>query len=362
MKKVTCFICSMGSGGAEHQMSILATMLVEKGYDVELVTFSGDEYHYPISEQVRRIRIAKTENKILKFLSIFWFFLTHKTNCVISFGQRENLFALVPLVFRPKIKVIAGERNFTIGTISQTERILLNYLYWRADYIVPNSYSQRDHILECKPRFADKVVTITNYTDTSQYTYIPPVNEDVVKIGIFCRYHKQKNYERFAVVVKRLKESGYTQLHIDWFGNLGNGDHPNKDYIIFRRMVEEYNIGDILHLNNHIKNVSLVMPQYDAICVPSLHEGWSNTISEGICCGRPMLVSDVSDNGRMVINGENGFLFNPLEEDEMYKAFVKFLSISFRERELMGKHSREYAYKLFDLDEFITKYVKLIEN
>ena len=81
----------MGCGGAEHQLAILTSMLSRKGYKVELVTYGGKEDHYPIDNQVKRIRIANTSNRIGKFLSIFWFFLTHSTDCVISFTQRVNL-------------------------------------------------------------------------------------------------------------------------------------------------------------------------------------------------------------------------------------------------------------------------------
>lgn len=352
----------MGSGGAEHQMSILTTMLAERGYNIELVTFSGEGYHYSVSEKVSRIRIAKTDNRILKFLSIFWFFLTHKTDCVISFGQRENMLALIPLVLRPKIKVIAGERNFTVGKQSNVERILFRYLYKRADFIVPNSYSQGEYISAQQPRLSRKIVTITNYTDIKEYHYLKPIEKEIVKIGVFCRYSQQKNYVRFAQVVKMLKDDGYT-FQIDWYGNMCDSKgRYNADYIAFALLVEKYNIGSVLKLNDHIKNVKDVIPLYDALCVPSLHEGWSNSISEGICCGRPMLVGDVSDNKRMVHCNKNGFLFNPTDIQSMYNAFTAFLNLCYSERVKMGECSRKYALQLFCEENFVKSYIKLIED
>ena len=35
MKRVTLFIAALSSGGAEHQLTILANLLVERGYEVE---------------------------------------------------------------------------------------------------------------------------------------------------------------------------------------------------------------------------------------------------------------------------------------------------------------------------------------
>ena len=352
----------MGSGGAEHQVATLTTMLSGKGYNTEVVTFSGQKDHYQLDGRVNRIRIAHNSNRLVKLLSIFWFFLTHKTDCVISFGQRVNLLCIIPLLLRPRVKVIAGERNFTVGEPDKIERMLFKYLYKRANFIVPNSYSQGEHILACNPEYADKVITIINYTDTEQYTYSLPIRRDIVNIGVFCRYDKQKNYERFAVVVKMLKDCG-CQLHIDWYGSVENDKGGyNQDYLKFKTLVKEYGIGDIIQLHNHINNVRDLMPQYDALCLPSLYEGWSNTISEGICCGRPMLVSDVSDNNRMVRHRENGVLFDPIDENSIYNAFVEFLALSYADRLQMGERSREIACELFDADKFVDSYIGLIEN
>lgn len=360
-KNITCFITSLSSGGAEHQLTELSRMLVERGYNVTITTFADVDDHYSCASGITRKRIAPNKGRIRKILSIFWYFLRVKTDVVISFGQRENVLVLIPLVVRPRVKVIAGERNFTINKSNRIERVLFKLLYKRANFIVPNSYSQRAYILNKHPKYLDKVVTITNYTDLSLYKYEEPSYNEVPRIGIFCRYNKQKNYSRFAMVVKQLKENGF-HFYIDWYGNTEQKGKPNNDYEIFKSLVEDYNIGDVIHLHNHIKHVHKQIPLYDAICVPSLHEGWSNTISEGICCGRPMLVSDVSDNGIMVRDNINGFLFNPQDTDSMYKAFVKFLSMDHDDRKNMGLKSREYACKLFDSNIFISNYIQLIEH
>ena len=97
------------------------------------------------------------------------------------------------------------------------------------------------------------------------------------------------------------------------------------------------------------------------MCLPSLHEGFSNSISEYICCGRPVICSDVSDNSVMVHDGENGFLFDPLNVESIMEAFVRYFDISFEQRDKMGVRSREIAESLFDKDKFIESYIKLIE-
>ena len=360
-KNITFFICSMSSGGAEHQVAILSDLLVKENYDVTITTFGDTKDHYPINKNIKRVRLAEEKPRWIKFLAIFWYLLTIKTDVVISFTQRANFFTLIPLCFR-RVRVIAGERNFSVGKPLMKEKILHKWLYRRANIIVPNSFSQKDYIIEHTPRLKNKVVTITNYTDLQKFKYsILPCN-DIIRVGVFGRYNSQKNYPRLIRAVRELKDLGHTKFCIECYGNHhSKGNQMNSSYIEYKTLVEELGVGDVIHLNDHVQNVAELMPTFDAICLPSLYEGWSNSISEAICCGKPMLVSNVSDNAHMVYDGENGYLFNPESVDTIVEAFVKFFNLDADQRRAMSLKSREIAEQLFDKEEFVAKYIKLIE-
>ena len=359
-KRITCFICGLSSGGAEHQISILSNLLTKNGEEVTLVTFADVEDHYDLSEGIRRVRIAKGCNRLVKLIGVFFYFLFTRSHCVISFGQRENLLCLIPLLFRPKIKIIAGERNFTKGRKSAVEKILMTSLYYRADYIVPNSFSQRDHILSQKSMWENKVKTITNYTDISLYSCSEIINNIKPKIGIFARYSEQKNYVRFADAIQILKKEFGAIFKVEWFGSVSQKGAYVEDYIKFKAIIDEKELSDVLILHDHVKDVPSMMSKYDAICLPSMWEGFSNTISEAICCGKPMIVSDVSDNSIMVRDGVNGFIFNPYDIDDICNAFRRYFNTSQYERMNMAQSSRKIAEKLFSEETFIEAYLTFI--
>ena len=128
------------------------------------------------------------------------------------------------------------------------------------------------------------------------------------------------------------------------------------------RLVEDYKIGDVITLNDQTREVAKLIPGFDVMCLPSLAEGFSNSISEYICCGKPVICSDVADNHIMVKEGENGFLFNPYNIDEMVDAFMKFFNLSTLEKEEMGSRSRQIAESLFDKEAFTKEYITLIES
>ena len=371
MSHVTCFTESLGGGGAEHQMVILAGMLAENGYDVSLVTYASLPDHYSTPAGVKRIDIGRTQIKgrklkaIVKILKCFHYFLWLKTDCVIAYRQCANLRVLPPMFFRrrKKVRVICSDRNTSL-TVSFKHKMLLFFLYKRADYIVPNSRTETDFIAHYKPQLIPKLRTIHNYTDLQQFaTSSMPKNLETIKIAIFSRYSSQKNPIGFAKAMRELKGKTSQHFEVHWYGAQmeANGGYDNA-YLAARQAVVDYEVEDEIKLIPAVKNPAALMGDYHVVCLPSLYEGFSNSIAEGICSGKPMLVSDVSDNSVMVHEGENGFLFDPNDSDGICNAFLKFFNLSYNEMLRMAGRSREIAEDLFDREHFIKQYIVLIEK
>lgn len=364
MKKIHCFIASLAGGGAEHQIAVLSELLSEEGYDVTLVTYNDIPDHYNLPSAVKRIRLNVRGNRIMKQIKIMKYLITIKTDCLISFREQMNFIALWAMMFRPFVKVIAGERNFTIGQPTRYLWWNMKLLYRRANYIVPNNYSQENYLIKHAPHLKNKIHTIINYTDLHSFFAIPlpPFNE-VTYIGVFARFFPQKNYRRFAYAVKKLKELNSVKFKIVWFGTFYEKDGSEKiGYKEMREIVNDLDITDVLELRNSVKNVHKEITYFHALCLPSLYEGFSNSIAEGICSGRPMLVSNVSDNSIMVKEGVNGFLFNPTSEDEIVTALLNFINLTYQQKVDMGNKSRDIAETLFDRNNFVNSYIKLIEQ
>lgn len=371
MIHVTCFTESLGGGGAEHQMVILAGMLAEKGYNVSLVTYASLPDFYATPHDVKRVDIGATRAKgrrlkaFVKLLKCFHYFLWVKTDCVISYRQCANLRVLPPMFLRSRkrIRVICSDRNTSLF-VSFRHKLLLNGLYRRADFIVPNSQTETEFIARHKPQLKTKLHTIHNYTDLRQFSVSEiPSDLSVIRIAVFGRYSSQKNPIGLVKAMHELKKKTDHPFEVHWYGDQkGNVEGFNTEYLTLRETVEEIGIGDVIVLHPAVKNPALLMNNYHAVCLPSLYEGFSNSIAEGICCGKPMLVSDVSDNPIMVHEGENGFLFNPREINDICDAFLRFFRLSYLDMCQMARRSRVIAESLFDKEHFIEQYINLIEQ
>jgi glycosyltransferase involved in cell wall biosynthesis len=363
MKKILFLGAGLSSGGAEHQCAQLMSMLVDKGYSVTYASFGDVEDHYAVSPLVKRIQLAPKRSTIRKIMAVERYLLRVKTDVIVAFSQRMSVLTLLPLLFRPKIKVISGERNFTIGTPDKFEKILIKTgLYRRSNFIVPNNYSQARYLSVKMPSIKGRIRVITNYTDIDKYSFTAVPNNVVTKIGIFCRFEEQKNFHRLLDALYIINKRYSFNYHVDWYGNHTFYSKAQKQY--FENgisKINEYQLEQYLTIHEPTHEVAKLISSFDVMCLPSLHEGFSNSISEYISCGRPVLCSDVSDNSIMVHDGKNGFLFDPLNVESIVNAFRKYFQTSFEERSKMGKISREIAERLFDKDRFINSYIDLIE-
>lgn len=364
MKKILFVDSSFGSGGAEHQCTQLMNMLVEKGYQVTALTFGDITDHYYLSPMIVRKHLAPQKSTFQKILAVERFLLFAKADVVIAFSQRLSVLTLFPLLLRPFIKVISSERNYTNGRSDKFEKILIRTkIYQRANYIIPNNYSQGHYLSNIMPSIANRIHVITNFTDINTYKSTPVPNNEVTRIGIFCRFEKQKNFHRFLEALHMLNQKRKIKYHVDWYGN---HTFTNKEQILYYEqglsMIVEYVLEPYFSIHDATKEVDKLIPSFDVMCLPSLHEGFSNSISEYICCGRPVICSDVSDNHVMVHEDENGFLFDPLNVNSIVDALCRYFDTDYNKRNSMGINSRSIAESLFDKENFINSYIKLIES
>lgn len=364
-KKIHCYISSLSGGGAEHQMAYLCNFLAEDGYDVTLITLLNKPDKYDVSPLVKRFCFNYNQSstklqKLIKRIYIYFYFLFLKTDCVISYLIGSNAQVLRPMKLRPRTKVIVSERNMICWGLSKREDYIYGNLYNRANYIVPNSYAMALFFKEHYPNLISKVYTITNYTDIDKYAPSPLPLGDILQVGIFARYQKQKNYERFAQMLKVVKNHTNRSFHVHWYGDIESPE-AQLDIKNFRNLISTLGINDVITLHGFVKDVPLVMKSLDVICLPSIYEGFSNSIAEAICCGKPVIAGDVSDNSTMVKDGINGYLFNPYDVRDMAQTFLKCLNMQNSQLLKMSKESRSRAEDIFSKKLFVQKYIDLIE-
>lgn len=356
MKRIILFIDSLTQGGAQRQIVGLACLLQEKGYCVHVLTYYDFPFYAPdldthkVSHQV----IEDARKTIKRIINVRKALKRYAPDIVISYLDTPNMLACIAKMSGTRFKLIVSERN-TTQRLSFKTRIKF-WLFRYADAIVPNSYTQAQYVSCHYPKLAQKIHVITNFVDMHLFKKtICYKHHQILKIIGVGRMDPQKNIPQLINAVYQIRERGIMVI-VDWYGRKTK---YTDDYV---DMVKQYKIQEIFKFHDPIHDIADKYYESDLFCLPSLYEGYPNVLCEAMACGLPVICSDVCDNGTIVENEENGFLFNPKDLSSLVSAIIRFYGLSEEKRRSMSKCSRKIAESKFASTGFVQKYISLIEK
>ena len=362
MKKILCLIDTLGvGGGAERQMLGLAIFLKEMGYDVDLVA-----YHNEVS-YVELIRQANLNVEILNVKNSKWAKLcavrqyiksSGGYDCVIAYKDGASIISCLLKLLGDKFRLIVSERNTNQG-ISKRDRLKF-FLYRFADYIVPNAHAQEEFIKQNFPQLKNKVVTITNYTDTSHFHPVETVSNDKLNVLTVARVASQKNILNYLEAIYLLKQKGYgDKAHFDWYGKVQQGEEEYAEMCY--KKVKELSLDDMIDFHPATQKVAKCYQNCDVFCLPSNYEGFPNVVCEAMSCAKPIACSRVCDNPHIVQEDINALMFNPQDVNSICTVLMRMIDMPQSQRVEWGISSRSIAETLFSKETFVQKYIRLIE-
>lgn len=357
MKRVLCLIENLGSGGAERQLTGLAVMLKQQGYEVEVCYYVNKDFYKPFLQEnsVDSCFLEEASNPKKRFFSLKKHIKEFQPDTVISYSASSSMIVCLLKLLGAKFNLIVSERN-TTQQLNWRERLRFTLYKW-ADHIVPNSHSQGEFIDKHFHGLTNKVNVITNFVDTEKFSpsnELKPVHEETRMVCV-GRLMPQKNIPRFMEAINMVVKDGYN-LHVDWFGQDLEDEYSKECHAA----LDKYYLNDVFVFH---KPSSSIQDEYriaGVFCLPSLYEGFPNVLCEAMSCGLPVLCSRVCDNPSIVEECENGFLFNPAHSEEMAKVIEQYLLLSQSKKMAMAHRSREIAIGLFSKESFIDKYLELI--
>ena len=358
MKRILCLIESLGSGGAERQLTGLAVMLKQHGYQVEVWYYVQKEFYvsYLLENGVVARFLIDAGNPYTRLFSIRKHIRTYNPDTVISYSVATNMITCTMKLLGAKFNLIVSERNTTQQIDNRVRQRF--FLYKWANHVVPNSFSQKLFIERNFPELLSKVKVITNFVDTNKFF---PVHQQNFLNGSFTRILSvgrmvpQKNILNYLTAISKLVDQGY-KVQVDWYGQDQNDLYSEKCHAL----IKDYQLEGVFTFHSPSSNIQDEYRKVDVFCLPSVYEGFPNVLCEAMSCGKPVLCSCVCDNPSIAQDGKNGFLFNPRNIDDMVDTIKRYLDLTENEKTMMGKVSREIALDLFSKDKFIKRYKEII--
>lgn len=363
MKRILCLIDTLGiGGGAERQIAGLAKFLSEKGYDVSLAYYHNSKSYPDLTQQsnLKIIPLLANDDKLSKLIAVRRHIKSvGGYDWVIAYKDGPTIISCLLKLMGGKFRLIVSERN-TNQKISKKDKLKF-LLYRLADYVVPNSHAQEDFIKQNFPKLQNKVVTITNFTDTSHFHPVKNIYRDKLNILTVGRITPQKNVLKYLEALNLLMRNGYAdKVQLNWYGDAQAGDDAYKIACLSR--VEELELQNFIKFHPATKDIVKQYQECDIFCLPSIYEGFPNVVCEAMSCGKPIVCSRVCDNPHIVHENTNGIFFDPTDIQSIYSALKIIIDTPLDRLSEWGKNSRIISESMFSKDVFVQKYIDIIES
>ncbi len=195
----------------------------------------------------------------------------------------------------------------------------------------------------------EQVVSLEGYTiikgagvDTKKIT---PNNfkEGTVTIVLVARMLWDKGVGEFVEAARIVKRGADAEFILVGGIDLGNPMGIEDD--ILHDWVEE----GVVKWLGYSDNVIDILSQAHIACLPSYREGLPKSLIEAASAGLPIVTTDVPGCREVVHHNINGLLVPPKNSVLLADALL-FLIKNSKVREAMGRESRKYAVKRFDLE------------
>ena len=211
------------------------------------------------------------------------------------------------------------------------------------------------------PVDTERFVPRKNSGSSLMRRYGIPEGEDqflLMTLGRISVGSRHKGYDRLLGIMADLKKENISLV----IGGAGNDlarlerrviDEGLKNCVFFTGAIPEKDLVDVYNLADLFVLVSERGK--------GKGEGVPLTPLEAASCGVPIIVGNDDGSQEAVIQGENGYVVSPGDEEDL-KRRILFLQNNSSIRNEMGRKAREFVIKNFSLGAFKNKHEKLLND
>ena len=317
--KISFFIGSMISGGAERVISLLANEYAQNGWNVEIVLMLKNEVNrkqFVLDSRIQIVDLSIKEGaykrNALKWLkSIRHYVKKEKPDCIISFIGRINALVLTATM-GVNIPILVSERNDPKHDgRSKLMQWYCNRIYRRASAIV----YQTNYEKSCFDRRLDeKSYIIPNPVEVvDDYNK----NENEFEISTAGRLVKQKNHALLIEAISYVKEQ-FPQVRCYIYGE-------GTLRCQLEQQVTQLGLNKYVFLPGNKTDINNWVAKSSIFVMPSDYEGLSNALIEAMMQGKACISTNYPGANELIKNGENGLIVHCGDSKELAYAINTLL-------------------------------------
>jgi len=342
-------LASLGSGGAERVVSLLANKMAERGYQVEIICLKFNDVYYQTDSRVKvTLAMQQTKNRLTE---VFWlrkYLKQQKPDVVIPFTEGVYCFTILSLL-GTGTPIIASER-LDPAAMSSTRKVLKRLLLPFAEWLVVQTQSIKDYF----PKSIQKKTSII-YNPVNEESLSPtlPSREGrlnrIISVG---RLYPQKNQEMMIRAFAKVADE-FPDWQLVIFG-----EGPLRAELEF--LVSSFKLQNRVFLPGRTDRVIEELRKSKIFCMSSDYEGMSNAMIEAICVGLPIISTNVSGTEELIRDGENGFIVEIGGEERFTNCISQLISSPSLQDNMSVKNIQ--LAKIFNIDHIVDEWISLINT
>jgi glycosyltransferase involved in cell wall biosynthesis len=335
--KITLFIYSLTTGGAERVATDLAGYFANQGYVVTILTMvSAEKDFYRVHPDVSRVSLGMAGvsknlfealcNNIKRIFRLRKYLKSTKPTVVISLMTRANILAVFASIGLPSILFISEHIYSQKISSKGVWNMIRSWSYRLADRLVVLTEKNADWIRQ--NTLARKVDVIPNpicwplsiqEPIIKPGSYFPAERKILLAVG---RLVRQKGFdlliESFSVIADKYKDWDLVIL----------GDGPEK--IMIEGLIKKHDVlKGRVHLPGIVGNIGDWYANADLFVLSSRYEGFPKTVLETLASGCPVVSFDCNAGPSDIIrDGVDGLLVPPENVQALTETLAKMINNS----------------------------------
>lgn len=344
MKKIMIHINSLGKGGAERVVSLLAGCFQQDKIQVVIATLWQEKEEYPLAEGVKRIHVGLTkEEESASSLKQQWIRLKNlrralrkeKPDILLSFCAKANYRALMA-AWETGCPVVASVRNDPKIDYVGRKKQLLNKLFLnKAAGCVFQTEEARDFFDQ---KLQKKGIIICNpVNERFLQAERKPAEKKIVCVG---RLVKQKNQMLLVKAFEGILQA-YPDYHLYLYGD-GSNDECKEELqqYVKQGRVKEIPLTERIHFMGLSSSLEKDMANAAMFVLPSNYEGMPNALMEAMALGIPVISTDCPCGGSRywITPGKTGQLVAVGDVKGLQRAMEEYIQYP-KQAEAMGREA-----------------------
>jgi glycosyltransferase involved in cell wall biosynthesis len=334
--KVTLLIDSLGSGGAQQQLALVAGQLVQRGVVVQVVWYTQGKAFVALPDGVVARQMQRHHPRNPAWLLALRRELAD-SDLVHAWMESPSAYAAVALAGLRKRPALVSGIRCSLPTLLARKPFAAMQLAaaWASDAVVSNSADvlpwlrsrgvAADRLYHTPNSLAPKWQHLQASTPAEQALVLTQVGCDpaqppILLVGRFDRWKNQDGLVRALAIVQRRGQVAVPPVLL-----LGALEDPARVAHV-RLLASQHGLS--LVIGQPVPNVSVYMQAARLLVLCSHAEGSPNVVLEGLAAGANVVATAVGEVPNLIRAGQTGLTCQPNSDDALADMLEKALLLS----------------------------------